>query len=311
MARRRKKTTTADLIFPLVFLAVFLLWRGGDVAASFVEVAVKMLLLAVIAFGGCYVTWRFLCKPVLARYFNKPTQPSITRTASFKPPVTAKNDSGSIFDKVDQPITSHSKSPVDEPLSLSIESLREMDWKRFELLCQGYYQTQGYQARLTSHGADGGVDIILEKDLPEGEKQKVYVQCKAWSSQSVGVKPVRELYGVMASDGVSEGIFVTSSSFTPDAKSFSSGKNLKLLTGGYLLDAILMLPCEQREALIKKALEGDYKTPTCPSCDIKMMLPTSQKGRNIGEQFWGCRNFPRCRQNLQVKSKLKSKPRYF
>jgi restriction system protein len=42
----------------------------------------------------------------------------------------------------------------------------------------------------------------------------VFVQCKHWKARSVGVKVVRELYGVMAAKNVKQGIVVTYGEFT-------------------------------------------------------------------------------------------------
>jgi len=35
--------------------------------------------------------------------------------------------------------------------------------------------------------------------------------------------------------------------------------------------------------------------PLCPVCDRGMVLRTAKKGKNVGEQFWGCSAFPKCR----------------
>jgi restriction system protein len=64
-------------------------------------------------------------------------------------------------------------------------------------------------------GADGGIDLALHKD-----NKKFYVQCKQWKAYTVGVKPVRELYGVMTANGADGGFFVTSGSYTKDAIKF-------------------------------------------------------------------------------------------
>ncbi|MGI2030177.1 restriction endonuclease [Endozoicomonas acroporae] len=190
---------------------------------------------------------------------------------------------------------------------LTINNLQEMDWKRFEELCQKYFQYKGYDSKLTGSGADGGVDVVLKRSTSEGESITIYVQCKAWSNQRVGVKPVRELYGVMASDEVPIGIFITASDFTDDAKVFARGKKFQLISGERLLSLINQLPDDQQTKLASAALEGDFKTPTCPKCDTKMVLRTTAKGKHVGDQFWGCRNFPSCRQNLHVKGG-RSKP---
>ncbi|WP_422462918.1 MULTISPECIES: restriction endonuclease [unclassified Endozoicomonas] len=188
-----------------------------------------------------------------------------------------------------------------KPRLLVLQDLQQMDWKRFEELSQRYFQKKGYNARLTGSGADGGVDVILEKTTQEGRSVKVYVQCKAWSYQRIGVKAVRELYGVMAADGVPVGVFITASDFTEDAQAFAKGKKLQLISGNRLLTLISQLPEVQQKELATDSLSGDYGTPTCPQCDIKMVLRTVSKGKNKGNQFWGCRNFPGCHQKLYLK----------
>jgi Protein of unknown function (DUF2726)/Topoisomerase DNA binding C4 zinc finger len=42
------------------------------------------------------------------------------------------------------------------------------------------------------------------------------------------------------------------------------------------------------------ALTG--QSPICPKCGIPMVSRTASKGQNAGKQFWGCSNYPRCRE---------------
>ncbi len=35
--------------------------------------------------------------------------------------------------------------------------------------------------------------------------------------------------------------------------------------------------------------------PNCPKCKNEMVLRTAKSGKNKGNQFWGCSNFPKCR----------------
>ncbi|OED47203.1 hypothetical protein ACH42_03215 [Endozoicomonas sp. (ex Bugula neritina AB1)] len=185
---------------------------------------------------------------------------------------------------------------------LSLTYLQEIDWKRYEILCRDYFQAKGFQARLTDVGADGGVDVILSRFNDKGKAVTVYVQCKAWSQQKVGVQAVRELYGVMAADKVPIGIFMATSDFTNDAKAFAEDKKLQLISGQRFIELIGKLPTEMQEQLSKTALSGDYRTPTCPSCDVKMVIRTTSKGKNSGVKFWGCRNYPKCKHKFFKKS---------
>ena len=38
--------------------------------------------------------------------------------------------------------------------------------------------------------------------------------------------------------------------------------------------------------------------PVCPKCDIPMVQRIATRGAGQGQQFWGCRNFPRCRETV-------------
>ena len=41
--------------------------------------------------------------------------------------------------------------------------------------------------------------------------------------------------------------------------------------------------------------EQERQLPNCPRCGSKMIRRTARKGRNAGNDFWGCRSFPKCR----------------
>ncbi|NOQ93388.1 MAG: restriction endonuclease [Methylophaga sp.] len=183
----------------------------------------------------------------------------------------------------------------------SVELIKELEWKRFEELCSGYFSAKGYKAELSRQGADGGIDIYLHKESYSATKVFGVVQCKAWGSYKVGVKPIRELFGVMTSEKAPLAIFITSGSYTKEAKEFAKGKSLKLLTGDSLIRLIKSLPEVKSDELLKKVISGDYTTPSCPSCDIKMIKRMSKKGQNKGKEFWGCNNYPRCRNTLKFK----------
>ena len=42
------------------------------------------------------------------------------------------------------------------------------------------------------------------------------------------------------------------------------------------------------------------QSPICPKCSSSMILRVSKKGENVGNQFWGCSAFPRCRGVVQI-----------
>ena len=39
---------------------------------------------------------------------------------------------------------------------------------------------------------------------------------------------------------------------------------------------------------------------TCPICQSPMIMRETKKGQNIGNKFWGCSNFPKCRKVINI-----------
>ena len=175
---------------------------------------------------------------------------------------------------------------------LTLELLDRLEWKRFENLVCLYYRALGQRAELTGIGADGGVDIKLYEGnaiLPT-----TYVQCKAWGSRDVDVKPIRELFGVMSADRVLEGLFITTGRYTASAMAFARGNGIQLISGADFIRMFSGLPIEQQIPILTEVTSGDFTTPSCPSCNIKLVLRSEGK-------FWGCRNYPRCKTRIYVR----------
>ncbi|HYW93070.1 MAG TPA: restriction endonuclease [Gammaproteobacteria bacterium] len=200
--------------------------------------------------------------------------------------------------------TAHLSSPAmgEAPDAWSEPLLRALEWKRFELLCTGYWQAKGYRAETTAIGADGGIDIVLRAPgSDDSAKVLGVVQCKAWATRRVGVKPVRELYGVQMDRGAPLAVFMASGEYTDDARAFAEGKDVELITGGKLLTLLENLPETSSRGLLRTVTAGDYTTPTCPHCDVKMVIRTARKAPFTGHQFWGCPNYPRCHQRFWIR----------
>lgn len=181
----------------------------------------------------------------------------------------------------------------------SLELLNALEWKRFEYVCAGYFEELGFRAKTVRAGPDGGVDIHLYAG--GAQHPGIIVQCKAWKTRMIGVNLIRELFGVMAADKVEEGIFATTGTYSSDAARFAMGKNIHLIDGEGFLAKLRALAPERQQALLTLATDGDFITPTCPSCGIKMVFRTPKTG---GNPFWGCRNYPRCTTRLQVSKSL-------
>lgn len=176
------------------------------------------------------------------------------------------------------------------PFAWNIALIRELEWKRFEELCAQFWSSKGYPARLSGPGADGGVDVVIA-DQRDPARTFAVAQCKSWSSKPVGVEAVRALWGAKDHFKAQLALFYGLSGFTQDARAFAEGKHLKLISGEELLQQIEAMPAADQAALLAEVTRGDYTTPTCPTCDIKM---SRRPGRDGKPDFWGCNNYRRC-----------------
>lgn len=163
----------------------------------------------------------------------------------------------------------------------SIQQVRALSWHDFERLMTEALRPKGFSARRTAGGADGGVDIVLES-----KGGNILVQCKHWKSTKIGVKPIRELAGVVAAQGAMGGIFACSGRYTKEAKVFAEQAKIELIDG---------------EALVEMLNLGDDSGTSnnsgkfCPNCDGTLVPRVAKRGKHAGRQFHGCSNYPACR----------------
>jgi restriction system protein len=184
-------------------------------------------------------------------------------------------------------VSRHRRRLIDSQTSL--ESLRNTPWKQFEFLVAESYRRQGYQVEFSlGRGADGGVDLTLRR-----EGRTSLVQCKQWKVFSVGAPVIREMFGLMTAENADEAIIVTSGKFTRDAQDFAAGKPIRLIDGPQLLTLVQSVQTQPADTAPPSAVVG--ADTACPSCGQPMVLRTSKRGANAGNQFWGCSTYPACK----------------
>lgn len=305
MTRRRRKGISDFDLVKLIVVGTFMLSFAytKNMQAAFQLGATILVIGAALAGLVVYLrrTNRKVDSASAQRRF------AVTRNPEYAPPGGAERESSQksqpqSADGLESEFIRRLNKPAlasqSRPSEWTLELIKSLDWKRFEELCAGYFQAKGRKAKVTNIGADGGVDVLL---YGEHDPKKILgvVQCKAWTQKPVGVKQIRELLGVMTDVGCPLGVYVATSGYTPDARSFAEGKHIKLMDASQLLALIQKLPLESRTRLLQKATVGDYTTPSCPNCGIKLVSRASRKGNHAGQSFWGCPKFPRCRYTMR------------
>ncbi len=133
-------------------------------------------------------------------------------------------------------------APVEEVrryLTAKYTARFEMHPRVFEEVVASVFRDLGYNAIVTGYTNDGGIDIILERN---GER--VGVQVKRYRS-SIKVEHIRSLAGALVVQGMTKGVFVTTSSFQAGASSLQKnlalrGYRIELIDAARFLDALGM-----------------------------------------------------------------------
>ena len=121
----------------------------------------------------------------------------------------------------------------------TLKKLKRLSWDDFEKLCMELFQKEGWNVRgNVKKGADGGVDIWIERSMFWQSKTTAIVQCKKYEDSFVGIKVVREMYGLMYEYEVDGVYIVTTSRFTKECYKFIENKEIFLINGEDLVKLI-------------------------------------------------------------------------
>jgi len=121
----------------------------------------------------------------------------------------------------------------------TLKKLKRLSWDDFERLCVELFEREGWHAKGNEKkGADGGVDIWIERRGVIGTTQKAIVQCKKYEDSFVGIKVVREMYGLMYEYEVDCVYIVTTSRFSKECYKFIENKEIFLINGEELVALI-------------------------------------------------------------------------
>jgi restriction system protein len=292
MGRRRKKQGPEEVMAGLLGLGVLYLFVTGKFALflRFLPILV-VFIVALVALALVLRKTKAVSSPQYE--VEQRSAPTLYRSAGLaNPPLL------DVLDRVRAaPWALPASVEPRRPIAWSLSLIRDLDWKRFEELCEGYWKAKGYRAELTSRGADGGIDVNLYSPS-NPDKLLAIMQCKSRSQDQVGVAIVRELYGVMHHVGAPMGILLTSTGFHQPAREFAAGKHIQLIDGTTLLKQLDELPADASAALLAHITRDDYITPTCPNCDVKMVTRTRN---GDGKAFYGCVNYPRCKSVINLR----------
>lgn len=115
-------------------------------------------------------------------------------------------------------------------------TLKSIDPKRFESIVIDLMEAMNYGVgEVTRFVADGGIDGIINED--ELGLSKIYLQAKRYNDGKVNEVEMRDFVGALATNNVSKGVFITTSTFADKARNSASsahGHTIVLIDGPML-----------------------------------------------------------------------------
>ncbi|MBL7999115.1 MAG: restriction endonuclease, partial [Candidatus Kapabacteria bacterium] len=126
-----------------------------------------------------------------------------------------------------------------------LERVRAMSPSAFErlvvelLVRMGYggsFKDAGRTTRLTN---DEGIDGVIKED--KLGLDSIYLQAKRWKEGNVGRPEIQKFVGALAGQGAKKGVFITTSTFTKEAREYKPMNDTKivLLDGEELADLMI------------------------------------------------------------------------
>jgi restriction system protein len=107
------------------------------------------------------------------------------------------------------------------------------------LVKMGYGGSRADAGKAIGKSGDGGIDGIIKED--KLGLDVVYIQAKRWDNNPVGRPDVMQFAGALQGQRANKGIFITTSRFTDDARSYVSqiGSKIVLIDGEQLTNLMI------------------------------------------------------------------------
>ena len=127
------------------------------------------------------------------------------------------------------------------------------------LVAMGYGGDFEDAAKVTKKSKDGGVDGIIKED--KLGLDKIYIQAKRWTNV-VGEPVIQQFAGALDGKRASKGVFITTSTYSKDAKKYvdSLSKKIVLIDGKELASLMIEynLGVSIKKSYIVKRIDTDY-----------------------------------------------------
>ena len=147
-----------------------------------------------------------------------------------------------------------------------LDELLKTDPYYFEQIVADLMTSLGYgETYVTKRSNDGGIDAIVNED--KLGLDRIFIQAKRYAlNNTVPIKEIRDFVGTLELNGVTKGIFITTSSYPSDASIIlqRTPKTVILIDGKGLMTLLIAnnIGVNTEKEFAIKRLDSDYFNPS-------------------------------------------------
>ena len=172
-------------------------------------------------------------------------------------------------------------------LASGINEIDKFSGIEFENLLAVYFKEMGYKVKTTPASNDYGADLVLHKD-----NKCVIVQAKRYKNK-VGISAIQQIAAAKAYYKADRTIVVTNSYYTKQAVNLAKKCDVQLIDRDELIKIMATVNGNEKVRKVKNVEEI-----ICNKCGAMMVKKKGKYG-----EFWGCSNYPKCKNTIKINKK--------
>jgi restriction system protein len=150
---------------------------------------------------------------------------------SNEPEVLTEDSNGRTPEEIIENGYEQVRAALSQELLTKVQALTWMDFERLVvqlLVRMGYGGSLKDAGRALTKGGDEGIDGTIKED--KLGLDVIYIQAKKWQTgNTVGRPEIQKFVGALAGQGAKKGIFITTSSFTKEAREYQPRNETKIV----------------------------------------------------------------------------------
>jgi restriction system protein len=154
-----------------------------------------------------------------------------SKRESNEPEVLTEDSNGRTPEEIIENGYEQVRAALSQELLSKVQALTWMDFERLVvqlLVRMGYGGSLKDAGRALTKGGDEGIDGTIKED--KLGLDVIYIQAKKWQTgNTVGRPEIQKFVGALAGQGAKKGIFITTSSFTKEAREYQPRNETKIV----------------------------------------------------------------------------------